>query len=250
LGCGADGKHAECRLCGAGIYENITCPPSSCHFPNKPYIPYYWDNSCKIGDLGCWADGVHVQCRFCGDFPFTGVPCPEEARQSHTPAPSCAFDAEPETKYYWDPTCYDGKHGCNADGKNVQCRFCGGGGFDDIHCPGSHVCEFPDVPTVPYFWDPKCKDGGLGCLADGVHPECRFCAERPFESVACPEHLAPPKNECTWPQRGEPSVAHFWDETCKLGQLGCWADGIHAECRYCGSGVYANITCPIPPAKP
>lgn len=26
--------------------------------------------------------------------------------------------------------------------------------------------------------------------------------------------------------------------------LGCWADGMHAECRFCGSGVFKGIACP------
>jgi len=26
--------------------------------------------------------------------------------------------------------------------------------------------------------------------------------------------------------------------------LGCKADGVHAECRFCGSGVYKEISCP------
>jgi len=195
-----------------------------------------------MGQLGCWADGVHEQCRFCGDFPYTGIPCPEGAM--HRREAQCAFDNEPETHYYWDPTCYAGMHGCNADGQHVQCRFCGDRGFADIPCPGSHVCEFENLPNVPYYWDPECADGGLGCKADGVHQECRFCAERPFETVPCPEAVKPPENECSWPQRGEPSVRHFWDESCEMGQLGCWADGIHAQCRFCGSGVYSDIACP------
>merc|ERR1712242_148165 len=187
-------------------------------------------------------DGVHAQCRFCGDFPFTGVPCPEGA--APPAAASCAFGVEPETPYYWDPACSMGMHGCNADGKNVHCRFCGGGGFEDIHCPGSHVCEFEVLPSVPYFWDESCEMGLLGCKADGVHPECRFCGQRPFESVPCPEPTAPPQNQCHWPQRGEPSVPYFWDESCDMGLLGCWADGIHGPCRFCGTGVFSEIACP------
>merc|ERR1712228_135794 len=143
-----------------------------------------------------------------------------------------------------------GMHGCNADGKHVHCRFCGGGGFADIHCPGSHVCEFDALPTVPYYWDPECKDGMLGCKADGVHAECRFCAERPFESVPCPQFAKPPENECSWPQRGEPSVRHFWDETCEMGMLGCWADGIHAQCRFCGDYPFTGVACPEGAAAP
>jgi len=242
LGCDGDGKHLQCRLCGAGDFLEVQCPPSSCKFQAHPYVPYYWDNECEVGMLGCWADGVHEQCRFCGDFPYTGVTCPEGAAPPE--AAACAFDNEPETPYYWEPGCTMGRHGCNADGKNVHCRFCGQGDYLDIHCPGSHVCEFEVIPTVPYFWDPDCRDGMLGCRADGVHPQCRFCAERPFETVPCPEPTAPPQNECAWPQRGEPSVSHFWDETCAMGQLGCWADGFHAECRFCGSGVYSDVACP------
>lgn len=242
LGCNADGKHVECRLCGAGNFINISCPASSCRFQNEPYVPYYWDTECEIGQLGCWADGVHKQCRFCGDYPFTGVTCPEGAM--HRRAAQCAFDVEPTTRYFWDSTCYMGKHGCNADGEHAHCRFCGSGGFEDVHCPGSQVCEFDNLPAVPFYWDPQCTDGMLGCKADGVHPECRFCAERPFEAVPCPEPIHAPQNECSWPQRGEPSVPHFWDETCEMGKLGCWADGIHAECRFCGSGIYEAIACP------
>merc|ERR1711948_162730 len=121
---------------------------------------------------------------------------------------------EPESPYYWEPGCSMGMHGCNADGKHVHCRFCGEGGFADIHCPGSQVCEFGgNIPTVPYYWDPECSQGGLGCKADGVHPECRFCGERPFETVPCPERVAPPKDEC----------------------------------RFCGSGVFADVACPGTP---
>jgi len=242
LGCDGDGKHLQCRLCGGGDFLAVPCPASSCKFPAHPYVPYYWDVDCEIGMLGCRADGVHAQCRFCGDFPYTGVHCPEGAEPP--PAATCAFEVEPETPYYWEPGCTMGMHGCNADAKNVQCRFCGGGGFADIRCPGSHVCHFGAVPTVPYFWDPECHDGMLGCKADGVHAECRFCAVWPFETVPCPESTAPPQNECRWPQRGEPSVPYFWDETCEMGLLGCWADGIHSSCRYCGAGVYSEVACP------
>jgi len=242
LGCDADGKHVQCRLCGAGNFTSVPCPASSCHFAQHPYVPYYWDSECEAGQLGCWADGIHAQCRFCGDYPYTGVPCPEGAAPPL--AAACAFDSEPADPYYWEPGCEMGMHGCNADGKNVHCRFCGHGGFADIQCPGSHVCAFDPPPTTPYFWDPDCQTGMLGCMADGVNPQCRFCAERPFETVACPEAVAPPEDTCAWPQRGEPSVPHFWDETCEMGMLGCWADGIHAQCRFCGTGVFQEIDCP------
>lgn len=242
LGCKADGQNLQCRMCGAAQYINVSCPASVCTFAQPPYTPYYWDKDCEVGMLGCWADGVHAQCRFCGDHPYTGIACPEGAAPPL--AASCDFDNEPEDPYYWEPACTMGMHGCNADGRNVQCRFCGHGGFTDIHCPGSHVCEFAVLPTVPYYWDPDCVNGGLGCMADGINPQCRYCAERPFENVTCPVHVAPPENQCSWPQQGTPSVPHYWDESCQMGMLGCWADGQHAQCRFCGEGVYESISCP------
>merc|ERR1712187_493401 len=59
-------------------------------------------------------------------------------------------------------------------------------GFSHIHCPGSQVCAFEVIPTVPYYYEPSCHAGMLGCKADGVHDECRFCGDWPFESVRCP----------------------------------------------------------------
>merc|ERR1719195_916064 len=105
--------------------------------------------------------------------------------------------------------------------------------------------EFDEMPAAAYFWDPECQEGMLGCLADGVHPECRFCG--PNQAVTCPEPPTPPAplpHECSWPLRGHPSVPFFWDETCALGQLGCLADGLNVECRFCGAGVYEEIACP------
>lgn len=246
LGCDGDGKNLQCRLCGGGDFLSVPCPASSCKFAAHPYVPYFWDPECTKGGLGCWADGHHAQCRFCGDHPYTGIPCPEGAEP--VPAVKCSFAVEPTTPHFVDPTCTLGMHGCFADGVNVRCRFCGGDGFSDIHCPGSQVCEFPTLPTRPYYWDPECKEGMLGCKADDVHAGCRFCAEPPFEAIPCPEPQWLPagfRNECTWPERGEPvDLGYFWDESCERGMLGCWADGLHAQCRYCGSGDFSEIACP------
>lgn len=243
LGCAADGVHVECRFCGAGAYFDVPCPASSCKFHNEPFVSYYWDPMCKMGMLGCWADGVHAQCRFCGDYPFTSIDCPEGAAPPNSAA--CAFEEPPDAPHYWEPGCEMGKHGCNADGVNVHCRFCGKGIFSDIDCPASQVCQFGQDPTAPYFWDPQCKDGMLGCKADGIHQECRFCAKRPFDEVPCPSTVAPPVEVgCTWPLHGEPLVPFFWDPACTMGTKGCWADGIHAECRFCGEDVYGDIPCP------
>jgi hypothetical protein len=243
LGCNGDGRHVECRLCGAAEFASVPCPSSSCRFANEPFIPYFWDVECEAGKLGCWADGIHPQCRFCGDFPYTSTSCPK-GLAAPPRAATCSFENEPETPYYWDPSCKMGMHGCNADGVHVHCRFCGSGIYSDIHCAASQVCEFALPPTVPYYWEPECRVGMLGCKADGVHPECRFCATRPFEDVGCPEHLKPPEGVCAWPLRAEPSTPSYWEPTCRKGVLGCWADGIHAECRFCGAGVYSEVVCP------
>jgi len=112
-----------------------------------------------------------------------------------------------------------GVHGCNADGIHVQCRFCGSGVFADIPCPASEVCSFANEPSIPYYWDPECSMGTLGCMADGMHAECRFCGKRPFEGIPCPGPIEPPQDQCTFPLHGEPTIGYFWDETCESGEL-------------------------------
>jgi len=240
LGCDADGKHAECRLCGSGDFVSVPCPPSVCNFADLPYIPYFWDAECEMGMVGCNADGTHVQCRFCGDFPFTNIHCPEGA--APPPSASCNFTEEPAIPAYWEPGCVLGMHGCNADGQHVQCRYCGKGEFSHVHCPGSQVCDFVNVPTVPYYYDSNCMDGELGCKADGVHVECRFCGVGDFESVPCP---APHEGvHICRSFLGDRQIPYFWDEACELGKLGCFADGIHSQCRFCGAGNYSEVPCP------
>jgi len=243
-GCRADGQNQECRLCGGGAAINVTCPPSACHFAQPPYIPYYWDASCELGDLGCLADGKHTQCRFCGDFPYSTIACPETYTAA-PPAVSCAFESEPEVPVYWEPGCVDGMLGCNADGQNMQCRHCGLNEFSHVHCPGSQVCAFSNIPTVPYYYDPDCQQGMTGCDADGVNIQCRFCGVGDYASVPCPEpheglHI------CRSFLGTRPN-SYFWDDSCVDGQLGCNADGIHLQCRFCsadGTGDYAAIECP------
>jgi ribosomal protein L37E len=82
--------------------------------------------------------------------------------------------------------------GCKADGKHLGCRFCGVGDFEEIACPSS-LCTFPPAspPAAPYryYWEPKCYSSTayvLGCNADGIHPECRFCGTQEFTSIECP----------------------------------------------------------------
>jgi len=192
LGCMADGVNSECRFCGAGDYADVFCPASWCEFADPPHLPYYWDHRCTMGDLGCLADGVHVACRFCGEYPYNGtVHCPESAG-AITPADSCDFDNDPITPFFWDASCEEGMLGCKADGKHQGCRFCGAGDYATVNCPAS-LCTFdPDhapVPPYRYYWEPQCwasSEHILGCKADGVHPECRFCGGAEYSSIPCP----------------------------------------------------------------
>lgn len=43
-------------------------------------------------------------------------------------------------------------------------------------------CSFSTDPGVRYVWDPSCAGGGLGCKADGIHDECKFCGFGPYDS--------------------------------------------------------------------
>jgi len=144
-----------------------------------------------------------------------------------------------------------GKVGCLADGKNVQCRFCGEYPYNGtVPCPkDAHAvapkdsCKFDNEPKTPYFWDTTCELGMLGCKADGKSIGCRFCGSGAYAAVNCPASLCALKPaDAQWPQR------HYWEPQCWNNSayiLGCLADGVHRECRYCGgSGDYKSIACP------
>jgi len=157
---------------------------------------------------------------------------------------SCAFANEPETPYFWDPSCPDNGQslGCMADGVNAQCRFCGAGDYEEVLCPGTW-CDFDNVPHAPYYWDGSCAMGKVGCLADGKHAQCRYCGDFPYNgTVPCPAGAVTPPDHCQF--ENEPEIAFFWDATCSDGMLGCRADGQHVGCRFCGSGIYSDVTCP------
>lgn len=220
-------------------------PAEQCAFVNPPVVPYYWDPSCNSNrvSLGCWADGVHNECRFCGEEPYTGIHCPSDAIvPSHK---KCEFDNPPINTYYWEPECTNGTLGCLADGKNWGCRWCGFGDYSSVTCPSS-TCTFDNEPVTPYYWDSLCEMGMLGCNADGIHVQCRFCDHKPFNSVHCPFSARPnyQDGECWFPQGTAQS--YKWDKKCMWGILGCWADGVHPQCRYCGpgsGGAYKGISC-------
>mmetsp|Transcript_56328 Transcript_56328/g.119888 ORF Transcript_56328/g.119888 Transcript_56328/m.119888 type:complete len:270 (-) Transcript_56328:147-956(-) len=104
-----------------------------------------------------------------------------------SPEDECSFVVEPETRHAWDPKCAfpeEDTTGCNADGKHMECRFCGEKDF-----PACPTCDFEHQPLTKYFWDKNCKAGEttLGCNADGIHFECRWCGDKEGEYVKCPE---------------------------------------------------------------
>jgi len=216
---------------------------NACSFTNEPTIPYYWDPECPDDgtSLGCMADGINPQCRFCGEGPYSEVFCPTQW---------CQFDNEPNLPYYWDARCTMGSIGCLADGKNIHCRFCGEFPYNgSVHCPDNkhtqapaHGCQFETEPTTPYFYDVTCEVGMLGCLADNKDIGCRFCGAGAYAEVTCPASLC-----ALTPEMGQ-QHRHYWEPQCWGGLpslvLGCLADGIHKECRYCGDGAYSGIPCP------
>eukprot|EP00437_Effrenium_voratum_P009909 CAMPEP_0181428788 /NCGR_PEP_ID=MMETSP1110-20121109/16861_1 /TAXON_ID=174948 /ORGANISM="Symbiodinium sp., Strain CCMP421" /LENGTH=1773 /DNA_ID=CAMNT_0023552029 /DNA_START=37 /DNA_END=5358 /DNA_ORIENTATION=- len=69
-----------------------------------------------------------------------------------------------------------------ALGKKYDCT-----GTTGIAPPGrvDGECEFPNPPAMGYYWDPFCFFGQLGCFADGVNVECRFCGDGAFAEVTC-----------------------------------------------------------------
>ncbi|CAE8738615.1 unnamed protein product, partial [Polarella glacialis] len=56
-------------------------------------------------------------------------------------------------------------------------------------------CAFALPPELPYYWEPSCAMGLLGCMADGVHLQCRFCGEAPFTGLPCPLDAVSPAGE-------------------------------------------------------
>ena len=87
-----------------------------------------------------------------------------------------------------------------------------------------------------FFWEPSCKQGMLGCFADGKHLGCRFCGEGNYSDIECPS------STCSFPN--EPVTPYYWEPLCRMGMLGCNADGIHAQCRFCDYKPFQKLACP------
>merc|ERR1719291_200762 len=129
----------------------------------------------------------------------------------------------------------------------------GGGGIRGWQSVGGHdvdaphlvspaeQCSFPAAPEEPYYWDPNCTaaDVSLGCWADGVHAQCRFCGESPYLGIPCPTNAVVPSiAACRF--ANEPTTSAYWEPTCYVGMKGCFADGENVGCRFCGDGNYSD----------
>lgn len=111
--------------------------------------------------------------------------------------------------------------------------------------PGSpQQCSFATTPSISYFWDPTCQVDKLGCWADGVHVQCRYCGSSPYIGIACPADAVVVANDEKCLFTAPPPFPVYWEPSCDEKMAGCNADGQHMRCRYCGTGNYSNITCP------
>uniref|UniRef100_A0A7S1WXU8 Uncharacterized protein n=1 Tax=Alexandrium catenella TaxID=2925 RepID=A0A7S1WXU8_ALECA len=172
----------------------------------------------------------------------TTTTAPSSARQTNESAlVGCDFQTEPITPYFWDESCNPHGLGCFADGIHGECRFCGQGAYASVPCP---TCNFTGPAPGPHYWDNACRrDPTLrGCRADGVNLECRRCGSGEYQDVRCPAWVVPTHGQCSF--QSQPATPHYWEPACRRGITGCWADGIHAECRWCGEGPYRSIPCP------
>lgn len=95
-----------------------------------------------------------------------------------------------DLRYYWEPFCFLGMLGCFADGRNVECRFCGDGDFVDTWQTG---CGRPF---------PRCGRSAVTAL--GL------------------PRMSPAKRQRRPPAQQQPQKAHFWEKMC-YGVVYCYA---------------------------
>lgn len=117
-------------------------------------------------------------------------------------------------------------------------------GIDGIHVIDASVIPFPPrvnpqhtIMTVGHY-------AGTNLAASGRAPiisPISVWGEAPRDPHT---PIVPSLRQCSW-KRGVPVMPFFWDFSCrKSGGLGCRADGLNPECRFCGTGVYAKVPCP------
>eukprot|EP01004_Peranema_trichophorum_P010952 NODE_9791_length_564_cov_167.489796_g9153_i0.p1 GENE.NODE_9791_length_564_cov_167.489796_g9153_i0~~NODE_9791_length_564_cov_167.489796_g9153_i0.p1 ORF type:complete len:135 (-),score=16.48 NODE_9791_length_564_cov_167.489796_g9153_i0:101-505(-) len=112
----------------------------------------------------------------------------------------------------------------------------------------SSLC-YQKNPIAPCVNDTAClnpdtdKYRGLGCNADGVAQECRFCGWNVYKQINCPTMCH------DWCNAANPLTPCFTDPRCldiltdPYKGLGCAALNLD-QCRFCGFGDFASIPCP------
>jgi len=117
---------------------------------------------------------------------------------------------------------------------------------DEEAAQGGGECSFSHPPAGTYVWDPACAGGGLGCRADGVHNECRWCGFAAF--APCPAASAPSPVPTAAPAPSAPGGgggAGDWRPSGEtLGSGHCRAEVPHAGWQLrstCGSGPEVRV---------
>merc|ERR1719210_597975 len=59
------------------------------------------------------------------------------------------------------------------------------------------TCQFANPPAISVEWDPWCVVGGIGCNADGINAECRYCGQIPFKNCTNPTSWFTPSTATT-----------------------------------------------------
>lgn len=194
-------SNQACCACGGGIgrdpYFDYYCTGTPSPTCGNADIPCFFDPgpACEDGETCCYADGKTPSCRFC-NYTHHGTLCPKcppPPAERSPPEPCGSYSSSSPTKRvcgdngiacFGDPGCHYNSSlaCCLADGEREDCRFCGTGfcpacpanGHPPPKCGtlngGTHLCN-----GIPCFWDPDCENGGVGCMADGKHQQCRFC---------------------------------------------------------------------------
>jgi len=61
---------------------------------------------------------------------------------------TCQWDNVPNTGFEWDPWCFYGGLGCLADGRNIECRFCGSAPFNDCTATTTPITTSTSTTTI------------------------------------------------------------------------------------------------------
>jgi len=109
--------------------------------------------------------------------------------------------------------------------ENAEVHCCPDGSCDDV-CTGDSCC-----PTGA---------GTNSTCPSAAVDKAEMCTHSKAFSCRPPEVRL--TGECAWVN--EPWDDYYWEPSCTSGIKYCWADGINAECRFCGTGAFADVPCP------